>query len=178
MRAATESLKALGMERNQTLIVSHRDGQPGGPGEREGGGVEPQPAAPLEVGRGVRAGAGEDPVPVAGEEQQAAFEGGAGCGQTRAFGRALAAGEDEPVAGGAGNDPGGSGRMGRPEAGAGGLAAGGGAQHWERLQRRRGKALGELEKRSKREWSALYGRHQRRYSFNLTPTTSLAPHAP
>ena len=34
--------------------------------------------------------------------------------------------------------------------------------HWEQLQRRRGKALGELEKRSKREWSALYGRHQRR----------------
>ena len=31
---------------------------------------------------------------------------------------------------------------------------------WEQLQRRRGKALGELEKRSKREWSALYGRHQ------------------
>ena len=30
--------------------------------------------------------------------------------------------------------------------------------HWEQLQRRRGKALGELEKRSKREWSALYGR--------------------
>ncbi len=33
--------------------------------------------------------------------------------------------------------------------------------HWEQLQRRRGKALGELEKRSKREWSALYERHQR-----------------
>ena len=32
---------------------------------------------------------------------------------------------------------------------------------WEQLQRRRGKALGELEKQSKREWSALYGRHQR-----------------
>ena len=32
---------------------------------------------------------------------------------------------------------------------------------WEQLQRRRGKALGELEKRSKREWSALYGRHGR-----------------
>ena len=31
---------------------------------------------------------------------------------------------------------------------------------WEQLQRRRGQALGELEKRSKREWSALYGRHQ------------------
>ena len=31
---------------------------------------------------------------------------------------------------------------------------------WEQLQRRRGQALGALEKRSKREWSALYGRHQ------------------
>ena len=31
---------------------------------------------------------------------------------------------------------------------------------WEQLQRRRGQPLGELEKRSKREWSALYGRHQ------------------
>ena len=28
MRAAEESLKALGMERNQPLIVSQRDGQP------------------------------------------------------------------------------------------------------------------------------------------------------
>ena len=33
--------------------------------------------------------------------------------------------------------------------------------HWEQLQRRRGKVLGELEKRSKREWSALYGRQDR-----------------
>ena len=33
--------------------------------------------------------------------------------------------------------------------------------HWEQLQRRRGKALGELERRSKREWSALYGRQER-----------------
>ena len=32
---------------------------------------------------------------------------------------------------------------------------------WEQLQRRRDKALGELEKRSKREWAALYGHHQR-----------------
>ena len=36
---------------------------------------------------------------------------------------------------------------------------------WEQLQRRRGKALGELEKRSKREWSALYGRHQRQREY-------------
>ena len=33
--------------------------------------------------------------------------------------------------------------------------------HWARYQRGRGKALGELESRSKREWSALYGRQQR-----------------
>ena len=36
---------------------------------------------------------------------------------------------------------------------------------WEQLQRRRGKALGELEKRSKREWSALYGRHQQQREY-------------
>ena len=33
--------------------------------------------------------------------------------------------------------------------------------HWARYQRRRGKELGELERRSKREWSALYGRQDR-----------------
>ena len=36
---------------------------------------------------------------------------------------------------------------------------------WEQLQGRRGKALGELEKRSKREWSALYGRHQQQREY-------------
>ena len=33
--------------------------------------------------------------------------------------------------------------------------------YWEQLRRRRGKELGELERRSKREWSALYGRQKR-----------------
>ena len=33
--------------------------------------------------------------------------------------------------------------------------------HWAWLQRGQGKALGELERRSKREWSALYGRQER-----------------
>ena len=57
-RAASASLKALGMERRQALIVSHRDGQPHvhvianrvDPEQRQGGGVEPEQAAPLEVG--------------------------------------------------------------------------------------------------------------------------------
>ena len=30
--------------------------------------------------------------------------------------------------------------------------------HWERLQRRRGKELGDLKRRSRREWSELYVR--------------------
>ena len=52
--------------------------------------------------------------------------------------------------------------MGRPGAGAGGLAAGGGAHALGAASAgRRGKALGELERRSKREWSALYGRQER-----------------
>ena len=33
--------------------------------------------------------------------------------------------------------------------------------HWARLQGRRAQALGELERQTKREWSALYGRQER-----------------
>ena len=85
-RAAAESLKALGMERHQALVVSHRDGQPHvhvianrvSPGERQGGGVEPEQAAPLEVGGRLRAGAGENPLPAAGEEQHCAGRRGSG----------------------------------------------------------------------------------------------------
>ena len=79
-RAEAESLKALGMERHQALVVSHRDGQPHV--HVIANRVDP------ESGK--------------------------------------AAGEDEPAAG-AGSDPGGTGRLGWPGAGAGGLAAGGGA---------------------------------------------------
>ena len=68
------------------------DREPGGSGEREVGGVEPEQATPLEVGGKVRAGAGEAPVPGAGEEQQATGGGGAGRGWARAFGRPLAGG--------------------------------------------------------------------------------------
>ena len=134
-RAAAESLKALGMERHQALIVSHRDGQPpracdrepGGSGERQGGGVEPQQAAPLEVGGRLRAGAGGDPVPESGQEQREAKARETGAGSGLAPDRAAPAGGDESTAGATGSDPGGPGRVGRPGAGAGGLAAGGGA---------------------------------------------------
>ena len=133
-RAAAESLKALGMERHQALVVSHRDGQPHvhvianrvDPESGKAAGLRPQQAAALEVGGRLRAGAGENPLPAAGEEQHAPGAGGAGGGRARAFGRPLAAGEDEPAAG-AGSDPGGTGRLGWTGEGAGGLAAGGGA---------------------------------------------------
>ena len=56
--AAQESLKALGMERHQALIVSHRDGQPHvhvianrvDPESGKAVGLSPEQAAPLEVG--------------------------------------------------------------------------------------------------------------------------------
>ena len=121
-----------------------------------------QEAETFEVGRGVRAGAGENPVPAAGEEQCEAGARETGSGSGRASDRAAPAGGDESVAGAAGSDPGGPGRVGRPGAGTSGLAAGGGARAMGSARERwRGKELGELEKRSKREWSALYGRHQR-----------------
>ena len=79
-RAAAESLKALGLEKHQALIVAHRDGhpyvhrdrEPGRRGEREGGGVEPQQGAPLEVGGRIRAGAGADPVREESRQQREA----------------------------------------------------------------------------------------------------------
>ena len=63
----------------------------------------------------------------------------------------------------AGNDPGWPARAGRTGAGTSGLASGGGAHaHWERIQQCGGsKDLGKLERRSKREWSELYGRQER-----------------
>ena len=39
--------------------------------------------------------------------------------------------------------------------------------HWKRLQRRRGKELGDLEHQSRREWAELYG-HQGRQREQLT----------
>ena len=115
-RAAAESLKALGMERCQALIVSHRDGQPhvhviANRVDPESGKAAGLSRSKLKLSKWAE-----------GYERE----------------------QREAI-------PAGRGRVGRPGAGAGGLAAGRGRAHWEQLQRRRGKALGELEKRSKRE---------------------------
>ena len=65
--AAQESLKALGMERHQALVVSHRDGQPHvhvianrvDPESGKGGGVEPEQAETFEVPLSCLRGVGE-----------------------------------------------------------------------------------------------------------------------
>ena len=117
-RAAQESLKALGMERHQALVVSHRDGQPHvhvianrvDPESGKAAGLSRSQLRLSKWAEEYERGQGEIRCP---ERERVAWQ--------RAEERA----------------------------------------HWEQPQRRRGKALGELEKRSKREWSALYGRHQR-----------------
>ena len=135
--AAQESLKALGMERHQALIVSHRDRQPHvhvianrvDPESGKAAGLSRSKLKLSKWAEGVRAGAGENPVPAAGEEQCEAGARKTGSGSGLAPDRAVPAGGDESAAGAAGSeDPGGPGRMGRPGAGAGGLAAGRGAR--------------------------------------------------
>ena len=172
--AAQESLKALGMERHQALVVSHRDGvtaracdrEPGGPGEREGGGVEPEQAETFEVGRGVRAGAGENPVSAAGEEQcEAGARERVQDRVSRPTGRhrreEMSPQQQERQA----KIPAGRDGWGGPDRERVAWQRAEERWEWEQLQRRRGKALGELEKRSKREWSALYGRHQQQREY-------------
>ena len=132
LRAAEASLKALGMERHQALIVSHRDGQPhvhviANRVEPESGKAAGLSRSKLKLSKwaeGYEREQGKIRCPAAGEEQQATGGGGAGCGWARAFGRALQAGADESAAGATGSDPGTAGRTG---AGTSGLVAGGGA---------------------------------------------------
>ena len=125
-RAAAESLKALGMERRQALIVSHRDGQPHV--HVIANRVDPE--------SGKAAGLSRSKLKLSKWAE----------GYEREQGEAIPAGRDG---------------WGGPERERVAWQRAEERAHWEQLQRRRGKALGELEKRSKREWSALYGRPQR-----------------
>ena len=138
--AAQESLKALGMERHQALVVSHRDGQPhvhviANRVEPESGKAAGLSRSKLKLSKwaeGVRAGAGEDPVPGSGRGTMQAA-GGKGSGlQDR--GRGHSGGRfrrerDESAAAGAAREviPAEPGRVGRTGAGTSGLASGGGA---------------------------------------------------
>ena len=150
-RAAEASLKALGMERHQALIVSHRDGQPHV--HVIANRVDPE--------SGKAAGLSRSKLRLSKwAERYEREQGKIRCPARERNNKRREAGERVVD------------RVSRPT-----------GRHrrqemspqrervawqraeergdWEQLQRRRGKALGELEKRSKREWSALYGRHQR-----------------
>ena len=167
-RAAAESLKALGMERHQALVVSHRDGQPHV--HVIANRVDPE--------SGKAAGLSRSKLRLSKWAED--YERGQGkirC-QQRARNNMRRA-QGERVVDGRGHS-GGRWRRERmnPQQEREAILAGrdgwGGPErervawqraeertHWARFEQERGKALGELERRSKREWSAVYGRQER-----------------
>ena len=150
-RAAAESLKALGLERHQALIVSHGDGQPhvhviANRVDPENGRAAGLSRSKLRLSKWA-----EDYERVQGEircpsrvrnnarRRQGKRVQDRVSRPTGRHRRAEMSPQRERVA------------WQRAEERA----------HWARHKQRREKALGELERRSKREWSALYGRQER-----------------
>ena len=168
-RAAAESLKALGMERRQALIVSHRDGQPHvhvianrvDPESGKAAGLSRSKLKLSKWAEGYEREQGKIRCP-ARERNNRRREAGERVvdGRGHSGGRwrreRMSPQREQREAIPAGRDG-----WGGPERERVAWQRAEERAHWEQLQRRRGRALGELEKRSKREWSALYGRHQR-----------------
>ena len=168
-RAAAESLKALGMERCQALIVSHRDGQPhvhviANRVDPESGKAAGLSRSKLKLSKWAeRYKREQGKIRCPQRERNNARRGQGKRVQdrvSRPTGRhrreEMSPQREQREAIPAGRDG-----WGGPERERVAWQRAEERAHWEQLQRRRGKALGELEKRSKREWSALYGRHQR-----------------
>ena len=168
-RAAQESLKALGMERHQALVVSHRDGQPHvhvianrvDPESGKAAGLSRSKLKLSKWAEGYEREQGKIRCPQ--RERNNARRGQGKRVQdrvSRPTGRhrrqEMSPQREQQEAIPAGRDG-----WGGPERERVAWQRAEERTHWARYQRRRGKALGELEKRSKREWSALYGRHQR-----------------
>ena len=164
-RAAAESLKALGMERHQALIVSHRDGQPHV--HVIANRVDP------EIGQA--AGLSRSKLKLSkwaeGYERE---QGKIRCPQRERNNKRREAGER--VVDGRGHS-GGRFRRARmspqredrevipaaadgPERERAAWQRAEERMHWERIKQWREKDLGKLERRSKREWSELYGRQE------------------
>ena len=165
-RAAQESLKALGMERHQALIVSHRDGQPhvhviANRVDPESGKAAGLSRSKLRLSKWAE-----------GYERE---QGKIRCPQRERNNRRREAGER--VVDGRGHS---GGRFRRermspqqeprevipaqregPERERVAWWRAEERMHWERIQGWRRKDLGKLERRSKREWSELYGRQER-----------------
>ena len=167
--AAQESLRALGMERHQALVVSHRDGQPHV--HVIANRVDPE--------SGQAAGLNRSKLKLSKwAEEYERVQGKIRCPQRERnnAGRRQGKRVQDRVSRPTGRHrreemnpqqqqrqakiPAGRDGWGGPERERVAWQRAEERWEWEQLQRRRGKALGELEKRSKREWSALYGRHQ------------------
>ena len=168
-RAAEESLKSLGMERNQALIVSHRDGQPHvhvianrvDPESGKAAGLSRSKLKLSEWSEGYEREQGKIRCPQRernnarrGQGKRVQDRVSRPTGRHRREEKSPQREQREAI-------PAGRDGWGGPERERVAWQRAEERAHWEQLQRRRGKALGELEKRSKREWSALYGRHQR-----------------
>ena len=165
-RAAAESLKALGMERNQALIVSHRDGQPHV--HVIANRVDPE--------SGKAAGLSRSKLRLSKwAERYEREQGKIRCPARERNNKRREAGER--VVDGRGHS---GGRFMRermspqrepretipaqregPERERVAWHRAEERMHWERIQQWREKDLGKLERRSKREWSELYGRQER-----------------
>ena len=166
--AAQESLKALGMERHQALVVSHRDGQPHVHVIANRVDPESGKAAGLNRSKLKLSKWAEEYERVQGKircPQRERNNARRGQGKrvqdrvSRPTGRHRRA-EMNPQREQREAIPAGRDGWGGPDRERVAWKRAEERWEWEQLQRRRGQALGELEKRSKREWSALYGRHQ------------------
>ena len=166
-----ESLRALGMERHQALVVSHRDGQPHvhvianrvDPESGKAAGLNRSKLKLSKWAEEYERGAGEKSRCPQRERNNARRGQGKRVQDrvSRPTGRHRREGDESAAAGAASEDPGGPGRVGRPGAGAGWPGSGQrSAGSGSSFRGGVAQALGALEKRSKREWSALYGRHQ------------------
>ena len=168
--AAQESLKALGMERHQALIVSHRDGQPHVHVIANRVDPESGKAAGLNRSKLKLSKWAEEYERVQGKircpqrERNNARRGQGKRVQDRVSrppGRHRRAEMSPQQQERQAKIPAGRDGWGGPDRERVAWQRTEERWEWEQLQGRRGQALGELEKRSKREWSALYGRHQR-----------------
>ena len=168
-RAAAESLKALGMERHQALIVSHRDGQPHvhvianrvDPESGKAAGLSRSKlrlskwAEDYERGQGkIRCPQRERNNARRGQGKRVQDRVSRPTGRQRRERMNPQREQREAI-------PAGRDGWGGPERERVAWQRAEERTHWARFEQERGKALGELERRSKREWSALYGRHQR-----------------
>ena len=168
-RAAQESLKALGMERHQALVVSHRDGQPHvhvianrvDPESGKAAGLNRSKlklskwAEEYERGQGkIRCPQRERNNARRGQGKRVQDRVSRPTGRQRRERMNPQREQREAI-------PAGRDGWGGPERERVAWQRAEERTHWARFEQERGKALGELEKRSKREWSALYGRHQR-----------------